>query len=142
MISHSTVIPISIENVWKYFLIKIAHPENFVPGVSNIEILDEKPSEVLRLMDIQTPNAPTIRFTEKITWSPYIVKFEIVDHPFHTGYVDNIAEKVSENETKITFTLNWKNKVTGENFTQLEIITNAVNKTATYILEKEGLTNI
>ena len=142
MISHSTVIPISIENVWKHFLIKIAHPENFVPGVSNIEILNEEPSEIHRAMDIQTPNAPTIRFTEKITWSPYIVKFEIVDHPFHTGYVDNIAEKVSENETKITFTLNWKNKVTGENFTQLEIITNAVNKTATYILEKEGLTNI
>jgi ribosome-associated toxin RatA of RatAB toxin-antitoxin module len=138
MISHSTTIPASIENVWKNFLLKIAHPENFVPGVSNIEILEEKPNEVLRAMDIQTPNAPKIRFTEKITWSPYWVKFEIIDHPFHTGYVDNLAEKISDTETKITFTLNWKNKVTGEDFTQQEIITNAVNKTAAYILEKEG----
>lgn len=138
MISHSTSIPVSIENVWKNLLIKIAHPENFVPGVSNIEILEEKPNEVLRAMDIQTPNAPKIRFTEKITWSPYWVKFEIIDHPFHTGYVDNLAEKISDTETKITFTLNWKNKVTGEDFTQQEIITNAVNKTAAYIVEKEG----
>ena len=137
MISHSTTIPIPIENVWKYFLIKIAHPENFVPRVSNIEILEEKPNEVLRAMDIQTPNAPKIRFTEKITWCPYWVKFEIIDHPFHTGYVDNLAEKISDTETKITFTLNWKNKVTGEDFTQQEIITNAVNKTAAYIIEKE-----
>ena len=138
MISHSTTIPVSIENVWKNFLIKIAHPENFVPGVSNIEILEEKPNEVLRAMDIQPPNAPKIRFTEKITWSPYWVKFEIIDHPFHTGYVDNLAEKISNTETKITFTLNWKNKVTGEDFTHQEIITNAVNKTAAYIVEKEG----
>ena len=138
MISHSTTIPVSIENVWKNFLIKIAHPENFVPGVSNIEILEEKPNEVLRAMDIQPPNAPKIRFTEKITWSPYWVKFEIIDHPFHTGYVDNLAEKISNTETKITFTLNWKNKVTGEDFTNQEIITNAVNKTAAYIVEKEG----
>lgn len=137
MISHSITIPISIENVWKHFLIKIAHPENFVQGVSNIEILEKKTSEVIRAMDIQTPNAPKIRFTEKITWSPYIIKFEIVDHPFQTGYVDNVAEKISENETKITFTLNWKNKVTGENFTQQEIITNAVNKTSSYIIQKE-----
>jgi ribosome-associated toxin RatA of RatAB toxin-antitoxin module len=138
MISHSTIIHVSIENVWKHFLIKIAHPENFVPGVSNIEILGEKPNEVLRAMDIQTPNASKIRLTEKITWSPYWVKFEIIDHPFLTGYVNNLAEKISENETKITFTLNWKNKITGEDFTQQEIITNAVNKTATYIVEKEG----
>ena len=138
MISHSTTIPVSIANVWKHFLNKIAHPENFVPGVSNIEILEEKPNEVFRAMDIQTPNAPKIRFTEKITWSPYWVKFEIIDHPFHTGYVDNLAEKISDTETKITFTLNWKNKVTGEDFTQQEIITNTVNKTAAYIVEKEG----
>jgi len=138
MISHSTTIPASIENVWKNFLLKIAHPENFVPGVSNIEILEEKPNEVLRAMDIHPPNAPKIRFTEKITWSPYWVKFEIIDHPFHTGYVDNLAEKISDTETKITFTLNWKNKVTGEDFTQQEIITNAVNKTAAYIEDKVG----
>ncbi len=138
MISHSTIIPIPIEIVWKHFLIKIAHPENLVPGVSNIEILEEKPNEVLRAMDIQTPSAPKIRFTEKITWSPYWVKFEIIDHPFHTGYVNNLAEKISDTETKITFTLNWKNKVTGEDFTIQEIITNAVNKTAAYIVEKEG----
>ena len=142
MISHSTTIPVTIENVWKHFLNKIAHPENFVPGVSNIEILEEKPNEVIRAMDIQTPNTPKIRFTEKITWSPYWVKFEIIDHPFHKGYVDNLAEKISDIETKITFTLNWKNKLTGEDFTQQEIITNAVNKTASYILEKEGSTNL
>jgi ribosome-associated toxin RatA of RatAB toxin-antitoxin module len=71
MISYSTIIPVTIENVWKHLLIKIAHPENFVPGVSNIEILEEKPNEIIRAMDIQTPNTPKIRFTEKITWSSY-----------------------------------------------------------------------
>ena len=89
--------------------------------------MEKKPSEVVSAMDIQTPSASKIRFTEKITWSPYWVKFEIIDHPFHAGYVDNIVEKISDSETKITFTLDWKNKVTGEDLNQQEIITNTVN---------------
>ncbi|MFN8116887.1 MAG: AtaL-like protein [Bacteroidia bacterium] len=93
MISHSEKIKVPIEKVWEHFLYKIEHPEHFVPGASNAVIKEKSSDYIIREMDIALPNGLKARISEKITYSPYNVKFQIIDHPIYKGHVDNIAEK-------------------------------------------------
>lgn len=135
MISHSEKIKVPIEKVWEHFLYKIEHPEHFVPGASNAVIKEKSSDYVIREMDIALPNGLNARISEKITYAPYSVKFQIIDHPIYKGHVDNIAEKISDNETQITYSLYWENKNTGEIVSNNDIVKNAVLKTAEYILK-------
>lgn len=135
MPSYSKNIPLPIAIVWKHFLLKINHPENFVPGVSNVIIKEKNENFVVRAMDIALPSG-TATVVEKITATPYTVKFLIVEHPVFTGYVDNVAEMISENETKITYSLNWVNKATGEPMLDEEIVKNAVLKSIDFMLKE------
>ena len=137
MISYSSNIKVPISKVWEHFVYKIEHPEHFVPGVSNVFIKEKHDDHVIREMDIASPDGSKARIVEKITHSPYSVKFLIIAHPVYTGHVDNLAEMVSEDETKITFSLNWINKKTGEHFTNEEIAKGAVLKTVDFILKEK-----
>lgn len=137
MISHSEVTHLPINKVWENFLYKIEHPEHFVPGVSNVIIMEKTDSFVMRSMDITNAEGNTSTIVEKITWEPYIVKFTIVNHPMFEGYVDNVAEKMTEQETRITFIINWKNKQTGEPFMNAEIPKMAVLKTVQFMQTNE-----
>jgi hypothetical protein len=135
MISYTAMVNQPIDKVWKHFINKIEHPENFVPGVSNVKILESTKDYVIREMDIKTPTGENIRLKEKITFSPYWVKFLILEHPIYEGYVENLAESISENKTAITYTLSWMNKETSEVFKQHEMIQNAVLNTVDYIMQ-------
>jgi len=135
MISYTAMVNQPIDKVWKHFIYKIEHPENFVPGVSNVKILESTKDYVIREMDIKTPTGENIRLKEKITFSPYWVKFLILEHPIYEGYVENLAESISENKTAITYTLSWMNKETSEVFKQHEMIQNAVLNTVDYIMQ-------
>lgn len=135
MISHSEKIKVPIEKVWEHFLYKIEHPEHFVPGASNAVIKEKNSDYVIREMDIALPNGLKARISEKITYAPYRVKFQIIDHPIYRGHVDNLAEKISDHETQITYSLYWENKNTGEIVSNNDIVKNAVLKTAEYILK-------
>jgi len=135
MVSYSTNVRASLETVWQHFIYKIEHPENFVPGVSNVVIKERAPDFIIRDMDIVLPDGAKTTVSEKITHFPYCVKFLIIDHPIYSGHVDNIAERISDNETKITFALHWVNKKTGEPFSNEDVAKKAVQKTADYILQ-------
>lgn len=138
MISYTESLPIPIEKVWKHFLNKIEHPENFVPGVSEVEIREKNDEFVIRAMSLTTPDGTKNRVVEKITANPYQVRFLILEHPVFEGYVDNFAESISDNETNIKFAMSWTNKNTGETFSNLPLMETAVKKTIDYILLKEG----
>jgi len=139
MISYSQIINVPLDVVWKNFLYKIKHPENFVPGVSNVLVKEQNADYVIREMDIVSPSGLTDRIIEKITFSPNWVNFSIVHHPIYSGFVYNLAEKISDNETKVTFSINWQNKVTGEFFSNDDVVKNAVLKTIEFILTSHKL---
>lgn len=137
MVSHSEIINAPIATVWKHFIYKIEHPEHFVPGVSNVVIREKTNDYVVRAMDIALPGGANTTVVEKITHEPYVVKFEILEHPVYTGHVINLAEVVSENETKITYALHWVNKTTGEPFSNQDGPKSAVLKTVEFILNSK-----
>ena len=51
------------------------------------------------------------------------------------GYVDNDIKMISENETEMTFTINWIDKTTKTEINNQELVKNAVLKTKIYIEE-------
>lgn len=137
MISYTAIVNVPIDKVWEHFLFKIDQPQHFVPGVSNAQIIERHKDYVIREMDIKTPHGESIRLKEKITFAPYWVKFLILDHPIYEGYVENLAETITENKTAITYSLSWINKETREVFKQQDMIHNAVQKTVDYILQNQ-----
>lgn len=124
-ISHTEIINASIDVVWKYLLIKIDQPQHFVPHVSDVEILEKNEEATIRKMTVGLPSQ-TMVITEKITASPYLVKFEIIEHPVFTGYVDNFAEAIDSHTTRLTYTMCWFNKTTQEPANNMEILKAAV----------------
>ena len=136
MVDYSQIALASLKDVWEHFIFKIDNPQYFVPGVSNVLIKEKHDDYVIRQMDIQLPNSEKVTVVEKITYAPYHVKFEIIEHPIYTGHVDNFAEAISETETKITYAMHWKNKLTLEDFTNQTPVKEAVIKTIDYIINK------
>lgn len=134
MVQFSTTVNAPLEKVWQHLILKIEKPENFVPGVSDVLILEKNEDFVTRKMTITTEeNATTL--VEKITFIPYKVRFLLLEHPKFEGYVDNDIKPISENETEMTFTINWKDKTTQSEFENQEMVKNAVLKTKKYIEE-------
>lgn len=139
MISYSAIAKASLIDVWEHFIYKIDNPQHFVPGVSNVIIKEKNEFYVIRQMDIQMQDKPKNTVVEKITFTPYHVKFEIMEHPLFSGHVDNFAEFVSDNETKISYAMHWKNNLTGEMQNNESIVKDAVIKTIDFITKHKSL---
>lgn len=133
MAVYTEIVSLPIEEVWKHLLHKIEHPEFFVPGVSDVVILEKTTAFTLRSMKLLGENGQAMTVFEKITAQPYLVRFTLVDHPVYKGYVDNLAEKVSARETRLTFAMHWTNLNTGENLENPELLKRAVQKTIEYM---------
>ncbi len=132
MVQYTTIVNTSLEKVWQNLILKIEKPENFVPGVSDVIILERSEDFVIRKMSITT-SENTTTLVEKITFVPYKVRFLLIEHPKFEGYVDNDIKFISDNETEMTFTINWKDKTTQSEFDNQEMVKSAVVKTKNYI---------
>lgn len=132
MVQFTTIVNASLEKVWEHLIYKIEKPENFVPGVSDVIILEKKADFVLRQMTVTASEKTTI-LKEKITFIPYKVRFFLLDHPSIEGFVDNDIRMISDNKTEMTFTINWIDKKTKTEINDQDLVKNAVLKTKTYI---------
>lgn len=132
LISHTEIVKASLADVWKHLLFKIDQPQHFVPHVSDVEILEKNEGATIRKMTVSLPEK-TMTIIEKITATPYLVKFEIIEHPFFTGYVDNVAEAIDLETTRLTYSMNWLNKATQESANNRDILKAAVQKSKQYI---------
>lgn len=134
MVQYTTIVNASLEKVWEQLIYKIENPENFVPGVSEVEIIEKTEKFVVRKMKI-TQESGTSILKEKITFDPFKVRFLSLDHPSIEGFVDNDIRSISENETEMTFTINWIDRTTKTEINNFEMVKNAVLKTKKFIEE-------
>ena len=128
----TAIVAAPLEEVWKSLLLKIEQPQHFVPGVTEVLLLEQTEDYVLRKMTVVTASSNTI-LKEKITFSPYTVRFLLLGHPQLEGYVDNVIEPVTPYETKMTFRMHWIDKETQKELDNYELVKNAVLKTKAYI---------
>ena len=134
MVQYTTIVIASLEKVWEQLIYKIENPENFVPGVSEVEIIEKNEKFVVRKMKI-TQESGTSILKEKITFDPFKVRFLSLDHPSIEGFVDNDIQSISENETEMTFSINWIDRTTKTEINNFEMVKNAVLKTKKFIEE-------
>ncbi len=134
MVQYTTIVNASLEKVWEQLIYKIENPENFVPGVSEVEIIEKTEKFVVRKMKI-TQESGTSILKEKITFDPFKVRFLSLDHPSIEGFVDNDIQSISENKTEMTFTINWIDRTTKTEINNFEMVKNAVLKTKKFIEE-------
>jgi hypothetical protein len=132
MVQYTTIVNASLEKVWEQLIYKIENPENFVPGVSDVEIIERTENFVIRKMKITLESGTSI-LKEKITFVPYKVRFLSLEHPSIEGFVDNDIRLISANETEMTFTINWTDSTTKNEINNFEMVKNAVLKTKKYI---------
>ena len=133
-ISHTEIVNASLYDVWQHLLYKIDHPEKFVPNVSDVEVIEKNVETTLRKMKITMPDK-SMTIIEKIIASPYVVRFEIMEHPTVKGYVENLAEAVNEKSTKLTYIMNWQNTLDNSPANNADMLKAAVNKSKLFIEE-------
>jgi ribosome-associated toxin RatA of RatAB toxin-antitoxin module len=134
MVEFTTTVNASLEKVWQHLILKIEHPEKFVPGVSQVLILDKNDKMIIRQMTV-TAEGISATLVEKITFEPYKVRFLLLEHPKFEGDVTNEIQFISEKETQMTFTMRWTDKKSKIPFENQDLIQNAVLKTKQYIEE-------
>lgn len=132
MIQHSTVVKAPLVKVWEQLLVKIEQPQLFIPGVSQVQLLEQKEAMVKRQMTLTTEMGATV-IQEEITYQPYHIRFALLSHPLYEGYVDNDAKAISDVETEITFSMHWTHKITHEPMQNIALLEQAVLKTKDYI---------
>lgn len=132
--SHTEIINAPIKTVWDALILKIEQPQFFVPNVSNVLILEKTEEFVVRQMTLQAGEIK-MELVEKITYSPFLVKFEIISHPKNIGYVLNEAIPIDEKSTQLTYTMCWQDKETLLPSNNMDILKSAV------ILSKEFIEN-
>ena len=124
-ISHTEIINAPIKTVWDALVLKIDQPQFFVPNVSNVLILEKTEEFVVRQMTLQAGEIK-MELVEKIKFSPFLVKFEIVSHPKNIGYVLNEAIPIDEKSIQLTYTMCWQDKETLLPSNNMDILKSAV----------------
>ena len=93
--AHTAKINAPLAFVWEQLINKIYHPDRFLIGVTDVEILEDDAANhrVVRKMKLNTGKLE-ITTIEEITWddATYFVDFKILEHPSHTGNVINQIE--------------------------------------------------
>jgi len=106
--SYTARVDASLETLWRLLLEKIERPQRFVPGVSEVEILEREAGFLVRRM-----KAGDLELVERITVfeRQQQIDFVLVDHPVYAGQVINKVEVLHEGlPLSLTFSLDWRRK--------------------------------
>ncbi len=108
LVNHLVRVDAPASLVWAMLKEKIEHPERFVPGARDVEIVrrvDERAVE--RVMRIGPPDAPrTVREVISYDDATLTVIFKLVDDPVNVGFVTNTVFE-DEGLVKLDFTMRW-----------------------------------
>ena len=103
----TSIIDAPFDRLWALLVDKVDHPERYVPGVIESEILERTDAGVLRRM--QTAE---LTIVERITVDERArrVVFTLVDHPSFEGAVVNEVSPDGAVPLELTFALDWTAK--------------------------------
>ena len=97
--------------VWQKLLDKISHPDKYVEGISNIEILENDNNHVLRIVRFQNGTWQELKELIVFDKSSGIIVYRLVDHPFFEGETINICRTTNQvYQSELEYEINWKLK--------------------------------
>ncbi|CAF0898721.1 unnamed protein product [Adineta ricciae] len=97
--------------IWEKLLDKIYHPEKYVDRIKNVDILEDAPDHVLRLIHFNDSTWQELKELIVHDKSTGIIVYRLVDHPYFEGETVNICGATNEiYHLELDYEINWKLK--------------------------------
>ena len=97
--------------IWQKLLDKIEHPEKYVQGIENIEMLEKENDHWLRLIQFSNRNWQELKELIVADKSSGMIVYRLVDHPFFQGETINICRTTNQvYQSELEYQINWKLK--------------------------------
>lgn len=97
--------------VWQKLLDKIEHPEKYVEGIRQVEILEKNNNHILRLVHFNNDQWQSLKELIVHDKSAGIIVYRLVDHSFFDGETINICRNTNQiYQSELEYELNWKLK--------------------------------
>jgi fido (protein-threonine AMPylation protein) len=99
------------EVLWQKLLDKIIHPEKYVEGISNVEMLENDSDHYLRITRFNNKNWQELKELIVADKTTGFIVYRLVDHPFFQGETINICRTTNQvYQSELEYQINWKLK--------------------------------
>jgi hypothetical protein len=99
------------EVIWDKLLDKIIHPEKYVEGISNVEMLESDNDHYLRIVRFDNKNWQELKELIVADKATGIIVYRLVDHPIFQGETINICRTTNQvYHSELEYEINWKLK--------------------------------
>ncbi|CAF0880805.1 unnamed protein product [Adineta steineri] len=97
--------------VWQKLLDKIKHPEKYVEGIREVEILEDSPDHIIRVIRFNTEHWQDLKELIVADESSGIIVYRLIDHPHFEGETVNICRTTNQvYHSELEYEINWKLK--------------------------------
>ncbi len=97
--------------VWQKLLDKISHPDKYVEGICNVEILESDNDHVLRIVRFENGSWQELKELIVFDKSSGIIVYRLVDHPYFEGETINICRTTNQvYQSELEYEINWRLK--------------------------------
>ncbi|UJR29716.1 hypothetical protein I4U23_017265 [Adineta vaga] len=101
--------------IWEKLLDKIYHPEKYVDGIKNVEILEDEKDHVLRMIHFNDSTWQELKELIVYDKTTGIIVYRLMDHPYFEGETINICRTTNEiYHSELEYEINWKLKDTNQ----------------------------
>ncbi|MCE3273536.1 AtaL-like protein [Ramlibacter sp.] len=106
--THRVPVRTSIETLWALLVDKIRHPDRYIDGVEEVEILQESgPLAIERRMHVRSSSHVTaVREQIVADEATHTVLFKLQGDPVFTGWVLNVIHEDGEH-LELEYTMHW-----------------------------------
>jgi fido (protein-threonine AMPylation protein) len=99
------------EVIWQKLLDKIIHPEKYVEGISNVEMLESGSDHYLRKIEFNNKSFQELKELIVADETTGYIVYRLVDHPFFQGETINICRTTNQvYHSELEYQINWKLK--------------------------------
>jgi hypothetical protein len=106
--THRVPVRTSIETLWALLVDKIRHPDRYIEGVEQVEILeDASPLAIERRMQVRSSHGATsVRERIVADEATHTVFFKLQGDPVFTGWVVNVIHEEGD-QLELEYTMHW-----------------------------------
>lgn len=101
------------EVIWEKLIEKIYHPQKYVQGIVDVQILEDEKDHVLRLVRFDNPQWQSLKELIVHQKSSGLIVYQLVDHPHFHGETVNICRTTNQVYLcELEYQIDWKLKET------------------------------
>lgn len=101
----------SFDVVWEKLLDKIEHPQKYLQGIKDVQILEKEKEHWLRLIQFENSTWQELKELIAADKKTGFIVYRLVDHPFFQGETVNICRTTNQvYQSELEYQIHWKLK--------------------------------